>query len=71
MADPILLPHELESSAWKKIEEHLKAELAERREYNDAQSLGEVETAIVRGEIKHIKRMLKIGMPKQEKKTGA
>lgn len=65
MADPILLPHELESSAWKKIKTHLQAELVERREYNDAQSLDVVGTAVIRGEIKMIKRILRI-----EKKAG-
>jgi len=58
--EPVLLPHELESSAWKKIKAHLEVELAERRAYNDGETLGERETAIVRGEIKRIKKMLRI-----------
>lgn len=59
--DPVLLPHELESSAWLKIKAYLEERLAERREYNDGESLTEKETALVRGEIKHIKKMLRIG----------
>lgn len=61
-AEPLmLLPHELESSVWRKIKAYLDAALAERREYNDGESLTEKETAIVRGQIKHIKRMLRLG----------
>lgn len=60
--NPILQPHELESSVWLKLREFLQAELAERREYNDGQSLDAVQTAVVRGEIKMIKRMLKFGV---------
>jgi len=60
MAAPILDDHELNSGVWKKIVAFLEQELAERRGYNDAQTLTEVETAIVRGEIKHIKKMLRL-----------
>ena len=69
--EPVLLPHELESSVWKKLKASLEVELADRREYNDGQSLNEVQTALIRGEIKHIKRMLKLGTPKQDKQAGA
>ena len=68
--EPLLLPHELESSVWKKLKEHLDAELIERRTYNDGESLDAVATAMIRGEIKHIKRMLRIGILKPEKQTG-
>lgn len=57
---PVLDKHELQSSVWKKIEAHLKAELAERREYNDGHSLTDIQTATIRGEIKHIKKMLNL-----------
>lgn len=61
VADPILQGHELESAAWKKLKAHLEAELAERRTYNDGETLTERETAIVRGDIKRLKKLLKIG----------
>lgn len=61
IAEPLLLPHELESAVWRKIKAHLETELVERRAYNDGQSLTEIETAMIRGEIKHIKRMLRLG----------
>lgn len=67
MAEPILQGHELESSAWLKIKEHLESELAERRAYNDGESLTDVQTASVRGEIKRIKRLLRIGEPREQK----
>ena len=59
-AEPLLLPHELESSTWKKLREYLEVELAERRAYNDGTSLTEVETATIRGEIKNIKKLLRL-----------
>lgn len=61
MADPILSKSDLQSAVWLKVKEHLEAELAERREYNDGLSLTEVETAAIRGEIKRLKRLLKLG----------
>lgn len=70
MAEPLLLPHELESSVWRKIKEQLEAELTERHAYIEGDSLDAVATARVRGEIKHIRRMLKLGIPKQEKQAG-
>lgn len=57
---PVLDKHELQSTVWKKLEAHLKAELAERREYNDGLTLTDIETAVIRGEIKHIKRLLRL-----------
>lgn len=57
---PVLDKHELQSTVWKKIEEHLRTKLAERREYNDGLTLTEVETAAIRGEIKEIKRLLRL-----------
>lgn len=57
---PLLDQYELQSPVWKKIEAHLKAELAERREYNDGHSLTDIETATIRGEIKHIKKLLRL-----------
>ena len=61
IVEPILDAHELQSSVWLKLKAALETELAERRSYNDGQSLTEVETAVIRGEIKHIRRMLRIG----------
>ncbi len=60
MADPILDRQDLQSPAWLKLKEHLEARLVERREYNDGQTLNDVETAGIRGEIKEIKRILRI-----------
>lgn len=60
MAEPVLTKHECQSPVWLKIKEHLHAQLAERRAYNDGLSLTDVETAVIRGEIKNIKRTLQI-----------
>lgn len=63
MAAPVLDQHELQSTVWKKLEAHLKAELAERREYNDGHTLTDIETATIRGQIKEIKRLLRLAEP--------
>lgn len=68
--EPVLLPHELDSAVWRKIKAQLLLDLAERREYNDGESLTEKETASVRGQIKNIKRLLKFGEPKPDKQAG-
>jgi len=60
---PILDQHELQSSVWINLREHLEQRLAERRAYNDGETLTEKETAVVRGEIKEIKRLLREGHP--------
>ena len=60
MNEPLLLPHELESSVWKKLKAYLEAELAERREYNDSKALDATQTAYVRGDIDRLKKLLKI-----------
>lgn len=60
MKPPILEPHELDSAVWKKLKAHLETELADRREYNDGQSLDAVATAGIRGEIKRLKLILSI-----------
>ena len=70
MAESVLLPHDLESSVWKKIKSHLEAELASLREYNDGESLDAVKTAAIRGEIKRIKRVLKLGAPNEKRAGG-
>lgn len=71
ITEPILQGHELESSAWLKIKAHLNDYLAERREYNDGRSLTDIETAVVRGEILAIKRLLRIGeSPKEHRAPG-
>jgi len=63
MGKPIFTNQELQSSVWIKLREHLESQLAERRIYNDGETLSEKETAIVRGEIKNIKRLLREGKP--------
>lgn len=60
MAAPILSKSDVQSAVWLKLKAHFEAELDERRAYNDGESLTDKETAIVRGQIKHIKRVLKI-----------
>ena len=60
MADPVLTKNDCQSSVWLKLREHLEAELAERRAYNDGLTLTDTETAGVRGDIKRLKRLLKL-----------
>ena len=55
---PVLDDQEFQSGVWKKLQAYLEEELAERRARNDGKSLNEVETAFVRGQIEHIKKML-------------
>ena len=60
MAEPVLTKNDCQSSVWLKLKKHLEAELADRRAYNDGISLTETETASVRGDIKRLKRLLKL-----------
>ena len=57
---PVLDDHEFQSGVWKKLQAYLEEELAERRSHNDSRSLDAVETAFVRGQIEHIKKMLRL-----------
>lgn len=52
---------DIHSETWVKVKAELESQLIERREYNDGKTLSEVETAFIRGQIDHIKRMLKMG----------
>lgn len=69
MAEPVFDRQDLVSPIWIRLREHLKEQLAERREYNDGLTLNDVETAVVRGEIKEIKRILRLGDPDAKRKA--
>lgn len=60
LMEPVLTKNDLQSAVWLKLRDHLEAELAERRAYNDGLSLTDIETASIRGEIKRIKRLLRV-----------
>lgn len=64
--DRVLDKHEAQSTVWKKIEAHLKYELARLREYNDGHTLTDIQTAKIRGEIDVIKRLLLLGQEPRE-----
>ena len=57
---PVLDDHEFQSGVWKKLCAHWEEELTERRVRNDGKTLNDVETAFVRGQIEHIKKMLRL-----------
>lgn len=59
MTDPLLNPEELGSSAWAKIKKQLEKDLQAYREQNDAHKSPE-ETAMLRGRIMYIKKLLYI-----------
>ena len=67
MADPIFDRQDLISPVWIRLREHLEQRLTERRGYNDGETLSEKETAVIRGEIKEIKRLLRFGNPDAKK----
>jgi len=56
--------HETTSAVWKKIEAHIGERLQVARETND-NSLDELKTATLRGEISTYKKLLDIGKPEQ------
>ncbi len=56
-----LLPTDLVSSTWLKIEKHLEERLNNLRAKNDNENLKEHETAAMRGRIAEIKAMLAYG----------
>ena len=58
--EPVLTKNDCQSAVWLKLREYLEAELAERRAYNDGLTLTDTETAAVRGDIKRLRRLLKL-----------
>jgi len=51
---------DFKSETWLRFIKYLEDELAERRAYNEGVTLTDVETAVIRGEIKHIKKLLRL-----------
>ena len=68
MAATVFDRQDLISPIWIRLREYLELELAVLRERNDGQSLTDVETATIRGEIKRIKTLLRLGNPEPEKR---
>lgn len=56
-------PDEIRSPLWIKLKEHFAAQRQKLRERNDMPSLGERETAALRGEIKAYTDLLRLDEP--------
>lgn len=54
------------SPLWRKIEKHIEARTAELRVTNDALSLPERDTAVIRGRIAELKNLLALGTATEE-----
>jgi len=53
-------PEDFRSEAWKRLTQTLEERLEELRQLNDSPSLGVEQTALVRGGIKELKRILSL-----------
>jgi hypothetical protein len=58
---------EIGSDTWRFVQEHANAELARLRERNDG-DLDPTQTAMLRGQIKALKKLLALGAPKADKR---
>lgn len=57
---------ERNSALWRKIERQVEARVAELRIYNDAISLPERDTAVLRGRISELKNLLALDSATEE-----
>lgn len=69
MTDFELTPHDRASSLWLRLATHLSDRLADARRRNDA-PLSDIETAMLRGEIKSLRRLLALGDDNRPVVTG-
>ncbi len=53
----LLLQHEIQSSAWQKVSEHIGTRISALRIKNDGE-LSDLETATLRGQIRELKNLL-------------
>jgi hypothetical protein len=54
-----------ESPLWRRLAAHMRAELADLRERNDAPQLDPTKTAAIRGQIAQLKSLLALGEPRK------
>lgn len=54
------------SPVWRKIEKHIEARMTELRGNNDAISLAERDTAVIRGRLAELKNLLALGTATEE-----
>ena len=52
---------DLSSSTWRRLTDALTVRLAELRSMNDKPELNEIQTAVIRGKIAEVKRILSLG----------
>ena len=64
-------PQLLGSSTWIELRDHLKQRLDDLRKQNDKLDASDAETAITRGRIAEVKRLLELEKPKPEIHTDA
>lgn len=57
-ADPVLNAADLQSPTWRKLKEHMEAQLDKLRLKNDDQKHDAVATAYLRGDIRRLKNLL-------------
>lgn len=60
-SEPFLTRYERESPLWRRLAEHMRAELERQRIRNDGIRLDEVQTAVIRGHIAQLKSLLALG----------
>lgn len=54
------------SETWRYVQEYAQAELAKLREKNDSDKLDPTQTAVIRGQIKALKKLLTLDKPKAD-----
>jgi hypothetical protein len=60
MPENDLIPSDFRTSTWKRLTKLLEERLEELREFNDASSNTETKTALMRGQISEVKRLLSL-----------
>lgn len=66
-----LRPDDMTSPTWARLKKDLNARLDELRRMNDAPSLTTEQTALIRGQIKEVKRILALSIDSASEGGGA
>ncbi len=70
MTDFELTSNDKVSSLWLRLRAHLEDRLADARRRNDQPELPEQQTAVLRGEIRSLKRLIALGEDRPRPTTG-
>lgn len=66
----VLAIEDRESPLWRRLADHMRAQLADLRERNDAPQLDQIKTAVIRGQISQLKALLALGDPPRKATVG-